>query len=153
MSLKRAALPGLLALALIAAAMIAAHLFPARQTAAADEAPRPAPGYVLVQTDSLSGWLPLPETEEQSYTYPIRQINESGELVENHLHLTPEGVYMAFATCENQDCVNQGMVTLENKDSRVLMNYILCLPNRVSVALYTPDEVLAMYSASPEKAE
>ncbi len=114
--------------------------------------PRPAPGYVLVQTDTAAGWLPLPESTEESYTYPIRQLNEAGELVENRLRLTPEGVCMEYATCENQDCVHQGEVTLQNKDTRVLMNFILCLPNRVSVALYTPEEVLAMYAAPQDGA-
>ena len=52
---------------------------------------------------------------------------------------------MESATCENHDCIEQGIVTLENRQTRPLMNYILCLPNQVSIALYTPEEVLALF--------
>ena len=106
----------------------------------------PARGYVLVQTAGQSGWLPLPDREEDSYTYPIRQMTRDGVIVENLVRLTPEGMYMESADCENQDCVHQGMVTLENRKTRALMNYILCLPHQLSLALYTPEEVLALYN-------
>lgn len=135
-------LAGVMLLALLLAVL------PARageETAETGTAPRPARAYVLVQTASQSGWLALPEREEDSYDFPIVQMTQDGQVVENHVRLTPEGVCMASATCENQDCVHQGMVTLENRNTRALMNYILCLPHQVSLALYTPEEVLAMY--------
>ena len=51
---------------------------------------------------------------------------------------------MEKSTCENQDCVNQGLVTLENRDARVLYNMIVCLPNQVMLELYTYDEIMEM---------
>ncbi len=136
----------LTALSLILALLL---ILPAQagEDEAAEEtaAPRPARAYVLVQTAAQAGWLPLPDREEGSYTFPIVQTTADGTLVENHVRLTPEGVYMESATCENQDCVHQGMVTLENRESRALTNWILCLPNQVALALYTPEEILAMY--------
>lgn len=111
-----------------------------------EQSPPPARGYVLVQTSTQSGWLPLPEREEDSYSFPIRQMTRDGQIVENLIRLTPEGVYMESADCDNQDCVHQGMVTLENRKTRPLMNYILCLPHQLSLALYTPEEVLALYN-------
>ena len=35
----------------------------------------------------------------------------------------------------NQDCIEQGTVTPENAGSRALGNWIICLPNKVSVEL------------------
>jgi hypothetical protein len=51
---------------------------------------------------------------------------------------------MESATCENQDCVHQGEVTLENKNARVLENLIICLPNQVYLELYSTEELLAL---------
>ena len=107
-----------------------------------EEAPKPAKGYVLVTTATQSGWLPLPEEGEVSY--PIRQILPDGTEAENIIHLTPEGVYMEDSTCANHDCVQQGIVTLENREERILSNMIICLPNQVSLQLFTPEEVLQM---------
>jgi hypothetical protein len=51
---------------------------------------------------------------------------------------------MEDSTCENHDCVEQGMVTLENRDERILSNMIICLPNQVTLQLFTPEELLEM---------
>lgn len=51
----------------------------------------------------------------------------------NEVTLTGEGVYVSHATCENQECVKQGQITAENYTSRLLHEWILCLPNGVTV--------------------
>ncbi len=107
-----------------------------------EEAPRPAKGYVLVSTSTQTGWLPLPE--EGEYSYHLKQTMPDGTEVENVIHLTPDGVYMEDSTCENHDCVEQGEVTLENREERILSNMIICLPNQVWLQLFTPEEVLEM---------
>lgn len=112
-----------------------------------EPSPSPANGYVLVQTATQMGWLPLPEEGEQSI--PIRQTLPDGTQAENIVHLTPEGVWMEDSTCENHDCVNQGEVTLDNKADRILGNMIICLPNQVMLALYTPEEVLELAKENP----
>ena len=98
-----------------------------------------------------SFWLPLPESED--YTLPVQQVRDDGTEEVNLIHVTPDGFYMESSTCENQDCVDQGMVTLENRDSRILYNAVLCLPNMVSLALYTPEEILEMYASAPAPAD
>ena len=108
----------------------------------AEAAPQPAKAYVLVSTAAWAGWLPLPESEE--YAYPLRQVLPDGTEAVNLIHLTPDGVYMEDSTCSNHDCVKQGTVTLENRKDRILSNMIICLPNQVTLALYTPDEVLSL---------
>lgn len=107
-----------------------------------DGAPKPAKAYVLVTTATQSGFLPLPEEGEVSY--PLRQILPDGTEAENIIHLTPDGVYMEDSTCANHDCVEQGMVTIENRKERILSNMIICLPNQVTLQLFTPEEVLEM---------
>ena len=111
-------------------------------TDAPEDGPKPAKGYVLVTTATQSGWLPLPEEGEVSY--PIRQILPDGSEAENVIHLTPDGVYMEDSTCANHDCIQQGTVTLENRDERILSNMIICLPNQVTLQLFTPEELLEM---------
>ncbi len=104
----------------------------------------PARAYVLVSWASGQGWLPLaPEGEE--YSFPLQQADTQGHLLENVIHVTDSGVYMESATCENQDCVKQGYVTVENRETRVLSNMIICLPQQVTLQLFTPEEIMAMY--------
>ena len=54
--------------------------------------------------------------------------------------VTARGAVMQFSTCDNQSCVQQGEVTLDNRDSRVLGNMIICLPNEVILEVLTPEE-------------
>ena len=42
---------------------------------------------------------------------------------------------MASSTCHNQLCVQMGEVTLDNWETRPNQQFIICLPNRVSVEL------------------
>ena len=122
--------------ALLALALMGCAAAEAPADGAAGERPR---GYVLVSTATMMGWLPLPESEEASY--PVRQVMPDGTEAVNTVHLTPEGVYMEDSTCANHDCVNQGIVTLENRDERILSNMIICLPNQVYLQLFTREEV------------
>ena len=140
-------LAGLLLIAAIAGAEPEATDEPAetaqpRATGEPGDDPRPAKGYVLVTTATQSGWLPLPEEGELSY--PLRQLLPDGTAAENVIHLTPEGVYMEDSTCEGHDCMQQGVVTLDNRDARILGNMIICLPNQVTLQLFTPEELLEM---------
>jgi len=112
----------------------------------AAESAKPAAGYVFVTLQSTSFWLPLPS--EGEYSYPIVQQWSDGTTSTNILHVTPDGVFMESSTCDSQDCVHQGTVTLENKETRILWNMIICLPNQVVIELYTPEEILAMYQQS-----
>ncbi len=53
----------------------------------------------------------------------------------NKVHITPEKVYMESSTCDNQDCVGQGEVSLENYETRILSTYVICLPNEVTIEM------------------
>jgi len=103
-----------------------------------------AAGYVLITAGTDSRWFELP-LEENSVT--LRRTKDDGTEHINEICLTPDGAYMAMSTCDNQDCVEQGLVSLENKSERILQNLIVCLPNEVSIELYSREEMQAMLAA------
>ena len=102
----------------------------------------PSVAYVLVFMPDPIGFLPLPL--EGEYTRTIRQIMPDGSEAVNVLHLTPEGFWMEDANCSGRDCIGEGMVTLENREERVLWNMVICLPHQLMAELVTREEVLAM---------
>lgn len=63
----------------------------------------------------------------------------------NVVEVTEDSICMHSSTCDNQDCVLQGTVTLENRADRVLQNMILCLPNEVVLELLTETEARESY--------
>ena len=72
-----------------------------------------------------------------------------GDMV-NVVHVTPVSIQMESATCDNQDCVEQGVVTAENRKTRILGNTIVCLPHRVLLELFTADELQEIGFPVPE---
>ncbi len=98
----------------------------------------PAPGYVLVRMPEPAGLLPLPT--EGEYTAAVRQTLPDGCEAYNMVLLTPEGFRIADADCAGHDCMQQGTVTLENREDRLLLNMIICLPHQLILELYTPEE-------------
>ncbi len=102
----------------------------------------PSIAYVLVRMPNPIGLLPLPV--EGEYTRTIRQNMPDGSEAVNVLHLTPNGVWMEDSNCEGHDCINEGEVTLENREERVLWNMIICLPHQLSLELITREEAVRM---------
>ena len=100
---------------------------------APQESAAPAKGYILLTYSGGSFWLPLPESED--YTLPVQQVRDDGTEEVNLIHVTPDGFYMESSTCENQDCVGQGEISLDNYKTRILSTYIICLPNEVVVEI------------------
>ena len=98
--------------------------------------------YVLVRMQNAAGLLPLPL--EGEYTRTIRQTMADGTEAVNVLHLTTNGVWMEDSNCEGHDCINEGEVTLENREERVLWNMIICLPHQLSLELITREEAVSL---------
>lgn len=88
----------------------------------------------LVVTVAGEMFEPIALYEEGRYTIT------RGEMV-NVIAVTRDSVTMHSSTCDNQDCVLQGTVSLENRKGRVLQNMIICLPNEVMLELYTREEI------------
>lgn len=78
---------------------------------------------------------PVPLTGDGDYTVTQKAIG-----AENKIHVTAESIQMSSANCDNQDCVEQGEVSLSNREERLLGNMIICLPNNVTLELLTPSE-------------
>lgn len=121
-----------LALIVLAAAlglMMNRDLFATVQPSAHDG----AQAYLRVQVGDQV-WEPIALADGDEYT--IAQPDGKTNVV----HVTASGMVMHSSTCDNQSCVHQGEVTLDNRDSRVLTNMIICLPNEVILELLTPEE-------------
>lgn len=71
----------------------------------------------------------IPLSEPQIVT--IEQADGSVNVIE----VTAQGAVMRSSTCDNQLCVGMGEVTVENWQYRANQQFIICLPNRVSVEL------------------
>ena len=109
----------------------------------------PSVAYVLVRLPESIGLLPLPL--EGEYEKTIRQNLADGTEAVNVLHLTPEGFRMVEANCKGQDCVEEGMVTLENREVRVLWNMVICLPHQLAAELLTREEAIRMLERQTAK--
>ena len=67
----------------------------------------------------------------QPQTVTVTQEDGSVNVVE----VSERGAVMRSSTCHNQVCVQMGEVTVDNWEYRVNQQFIICLPNRVSVEL------------------
>ena len=105
----------------------------------------PARAYVVVTAGNESRIFPVMDEE---YAFSVVLHQPDGTQTENVIHITTDGVYMEKSTCDNQDCVEQGTVTLDNRTDRALYNMIVCLPNQVMVELYTPEELVALFASN-----
>lgn len=96
---------------------------------------------------------PEKATEAEAYMYiivngrisGIYAVGEEGDVTVdqgngkvNVIHMTENGFYMASSTCDNQLCVQQGEVTVDNYQQRILGASVLCLPNNVDLELIVP---------------
>ena len=67
----------------------------------------------------------------QPQTVTVEQENGCVNVIE----VSDHGAVMVSSTCDNQLCVKMGEVTVENWEFRPNQQFIICLPNRVSVEL------------------
>ncbi len=58
----------------------------------------------------------------------------------NTVALAAGAFHMQSANCDNQDCVHQGEVTLENRGRRVMTGFVICLPNEVVLEILDADQ-------------
>lgn len=97
--------------------------------------PMPAPqtaevkGHVVITVGNRQYGDPIPMDREKIIT--VKQDN--GQI--NKVHITPEGAWMEYSTCDNQDCVGQGHITMDNYKTRILSTFVICLPNNVTVEM------------------
>lgn len=122
------ALAALIAVVALVASLLRPRLAPATEGTTA---------YLVI---TVAGETYMPIRLDESTRYTITR----GEMV-NVIEITPDSVQMHSSTCEGQDCIQQGVVTLGNRNDRVLQNMILCLPNEVILELLTEEETRRDY--------
>lgn len=97
----------------------------------------PAETYLLLTTNS-GMYSPIPLNEENEFT--VTQADGS----RNTVHIGVNSFYMKESNCDNQNCVGEGEVTLENMNTRILRNMVICLPHGISLEMLTPEEAEAV---------
>lgn len=82
-----------------------------------------------------------------SYVYKEVSLDEDqvieidqGNGVVNHVEVKDGAIFMSDSSCPDQQCVDQGEITMENYEERVLRNWVICLPNQVTIELQLEDE-------------
>lgn len=53
----------------------------------------------------------------------------------NYVEVKDGSIFMKDSTCADHLCVDQGAMSPENYEKRPMMNWIICLPNQLSVEL------------------
>lgn len=101
--------------------------------------------YLLVSIGGTT-YEPIGLHTEEEFTFTQE---DSGAT--NVVHVTPTSVYMASSTCDNQDCVEQGVVSLETMHDRALGNMIICLPHRLTLELYTVEDMNALIASQSKE--
>ena len=128
-----------------ASAPIEVTVEPTAETTKAPESanmmgPMPVPqteevrGHVIITVGGRQYGDPIPMDRDKIIT--IRQ--ENGEI--NKIRITPDSVDMEYSTCENQDCIGEGTITLDNYNDRILGTWIICLPNQVTIEMVPADK-------------
>lgn len=64
---------------------------------------------------------------------------DQGDGKVNYVEVKDGAVFMADSTCADHLCVNQGKMSPDNYENRPMLNWIICLPNRVTVELRIED--------------
>ncbi len=60
---------------------------------------------------------------------------DQGDGKVNYIEVKDGSIFMADSTCADHLCVNQGAMNPKNYEIRPMFNWIICLPNRVTVEL------------------
>ena len=60
---------------------------------------------------------------------------DQGDGKVNVVEVKDGSIFMADSTCADHLCVNQGKMNGENYENRPMYNWIICLPNKVTVEL------------------
>ena len=111
-----------IAVIVLAAALLLAMTFLQRPMTAVEE------DTVIISVDGTE-YARVPLSKPRTVT--VTQEDGSVNVVE----VSDHGAVMAHSTCDNQLCVKMGEVTVDNWEFRPNQQFIICLPNRVSVEL------------------
>ena len=92
----------------------------------------------MVVTTANGVHMPVPLSAENE----LRLTQADGS--ENVIHIGKNSFYMASSNCDNQICVHEGEVTLENREARIMLNLVICLPHNLKLELLSRTETEAL---------
>lgn len=108
----------IIVLAVAAAGMAAVHFL----------SPKASSNYAVIYVGS-SPYQVVDLTEDQ-----VIEVDQGNGTV-NHIEVKDGAINMVDSTCPDQQCIYQGAMSMENYEERVLRNWIVCLPNQVTIEL------------------
>ena len=65
---------------------------------------------------------------------------DQGDDKVNHVEVKNGQIFMADSTCSDGLCISQGVMGPDNYEDRPMLNWIICLPNRVTIELRIEEE-------------
>ncbi len=83
---------------------------------------------IIITVDGKE-YMRVPLSQPQTVTV------DQGDGRVNVIDVSGHGAVMHSSTCDNQLCVKMGEVTVDNWEFRPNQQFIICLPNRVSIEL------------------
>ncbi len=107
---------------ILLAAVLAAFALAVRPGTKADE------NMIIITVDGKE-YMRVPLSRPQTVTV------DQGDGRVNVIDVSGRGAVMHSSTCDNQLCVKMGEVTVDNWEFRPNQQFIICLPNRVSIEL------------------
>ena len=65
---------------------------------------------------------------------------DQGDGKVNYVQVKNGSIFMADSTCSDGLCISQGEMNPDNYEDRPMLNWIICLPNQVTVQLRVDEE-------------
>lgn len=99
-------------------------------------------GMAAVKLLSPKGNITYADIYVNEMLYEVVPLNEDtvitidqGDGTINYVEVKDGAVFMADSTCHDGLCISQGTMSPENYEDRPMLNWIICLPNQVTIQL------------------
>lgn len=104
-------------------------------------------GMAAVKLFSPSGSITYADIYVNDALYEVAPLNEDSVIVidqgngkVNYVEIKDGSVFMSDSTCTDKLCISQGAMSPDSYEERPMLNWIICLPNRVTVELRIDEE-------------
>ena len=104
-------------------------------------------GMAAVKLFAPSGNITYVDIYVNETLYEVAPLNEDtvitidqGDGKINHIEIKDGAVFMSDSTCADGLCISQGEMSPDNYENRPMLNWIICLPNMVTVELRIDEE-------------
>ena len=104
-------------------------------------------GMAAVKIFAPKGTITYADIYVNDTLYDVVPLNEDtvitvdqGDGKVNRIEVKDGEIFMAESTCADHLCITQGKMSPDNYENRPMLNWIICLPNLVSVELRIDEE-------------